>query len=230
MSGSDERREIQTQNSNEYKLTKKIFDKLFTKVKMMTKEDYLSREGILPTTYEIFKKNCIEFDKRWRRAQEISLILRDLKATVTYENANVESMSKMLAYLGLVESLGTTMIDMALLFLIANGKEIHTRGPNVKHVETFKELEGVWKLDYKLDFLADAGLTIFKEKIIDKNTRNYIAHLNFTIENGIIRDKGNNPIDIDQKIRNFRDGISILERVLREIGFLTWLQDKVQGS
>jgi hypothetical protein len=213
-----------------YESTLKIFDKLFNNVKTMTKEDYLSKEGILPPPYQIFQKNCVKFYEKWESSKEIAAILRDLKREVDYPDNNVKSMSKMFAYLGLVESLGATMIDMALLFLIASGKQIHTKGPNIRHVETFEELEGVWSLDYKLDFLDDVGLSIFKEKIVNKNTRDAIAHLQFKIENGIIRDRGNNQIDIDQRISDFWEGILILERILVDIGFLDWLKDKVGRS
>jgi hypothetical protein len=212
---------------SDYEITLKIFDKLFTKIKTMTKDDYLSKEGILPPPYQIFKKNCVKFHEKWMNAKKIAGVLKDLKR-VQYADENVKSMSKMFAYLGLVESLGSTLVDMGLLFLIANGREIHTRGPNVRHVETFEELEGVWSLEYKIDFLEDAGLSIFKNKIIHKDTRNTIAHLQFTIDDGTIRDHGDNKIDIDQRIADFWEGVSILELVLEKIGFVEWLKNIIE--
>jgi hypothetical protein len=131
-------------------------------------------------------------------------------------------MSKMLAYLGLVESLGGKMMDMALLLL-----DLHTRGAYAKHVETFEELEDVWDLDYKLKFLDSEGISIFREKIVNKNLRDSIAHLNFRIEDdGTIRDRGNNEIHVDNEISKFWTGIDTLQIALEDIGFLKWLEEK----
>jgi predicted RNA-binding protein len=181
--------------------------------------------------YEIFEKNCRPLFKKWKEAQNISQILRELKTEVVYPNLMLKSMSKMLAYLGLVESLGVKMMDMALLLLIANGEELHTRGAYAKHVKTFEELEDVWDLDYKLKFLDSAEISIFREKIMNKTLRDKIAHLNFKIENdGTIRDQGNNEIHIDDEISKFWQGIDILQVALEDLDFLIWLEERSSKS
>jgi hypothetical protein len=184
-------------------------------------------EYVYHPQYEIFERNCKSLSKKWKEAQAISEILRDLKSEVSYPSPMLKSMSKMLAYLGLVESLGAKMMDMALLLLIANGKELHTRGAYAKHVETFEELEDIWDLDYKLKFLDSAEISIFREKIINKTLRDSIAHLNFRIENdGKIRDRANNEIRIDEEISKFWQGVDILKVVLEDIGFLRWIEER----
>jgi hypothetical protein len=102
-------------------------------------------------------KNLAIWDMRselgdlWDGAGKTSSSLQFLTAKSFSQSLpqKLKSMTKMLVYLGLVESLGTTFLDMALMLLIANGKEMHTRGPYVKHVTSLKELR---KLDlaYKL--------------------------------------------------------------------------------
>lgn len=141
----------------------------------------------------------------WKKSRETSDTLKDLKvARVLQElSPKAKSMSKLLVYLGLVESIGTTLIDLVLMLLIANGEEMHiTRGPGIKHVSTPKELR---KLDlaYKLYFLESHQLGYFA-KLIDRNLRNDIAHLKFEIEeNGAIRDSNKNVRNIDDVISNF---------------------------
>lgn len=220
--------------SVDYTKTKKILGNIFNNIRKTTAKigptpppEYVSHPE-----YQNFKKNCKEMWRKWKEAQRISRILRELKSQVEYPNNELKSMSQMLAYLGLVESLGVTMMDLALLFLIANGKELHTKSYPTKHVETLEELEKVWDHGYKLNFLDSSGVTIFKEKIIDKEIRDIIAHLKFTIEKntGEIRDRGNNTIDIKEKRLDFWEGIDILNLVLEDIGFLEWLEQKVSGN
>lgn len=229
---SKEKKE-ELRQSMDYKKTRKILKDLFVNItKVRTKVgSTLPLEYVYYPPYQVFKKNCKEMWTKWKEAQRISRILRGLKSQVEYPNDELKSMSHMLAYLGLVESLGVTMMDLALLFLIANGRELHTRGYPTKHVETFEELEKVWDYDYKLNFLDSSGVTIFKKKIVDKRIRDDIAHLKFTIEKntGKIRDRGNNTIDIKEKISNFWEGIDIVNLVLEDIGFVGWLKQKVLG-
>jgi len=229
----NETRKKELRQSRDYKKTRKILDNMFVNIaKLRTKAGpTLPSEYVFHTEYPIFKKNCREMWRKWKEAQRISRILRELKTEVRYPNDELKSMANMLAYLGLVESLGVTMMDMMLLFLMAHGRELHTRGYPTKHVETFEELEKVWNLDYKLSFLNSSGLSIFKKKIVDTKTRNIIAHLNFTIEKntGVIRGRRNKIIDINEKISNFWEGIDTLDLVLEDIGFLGWLKQKVLG-
>jgi len=229
-----EARKKELRQSRDYKKTRRILSYLFDNItELKTKiGPTLPPEYVFHTKYQIFKKNCREMWRKWKEAQRISRILRGLKSQVEYPNNELKSMSQMLAYLGLVESLGVTMMDLALLFLIANGKELHTKSYPTKHVETLEELEKVWDHGYKLNFLDSSGVTIFKEKIIDKEIRDIIAHLKFTIEKntGEIRDRGNNTIDIKEKRLDFWEGIDILNLVLEDIGFLEWLEQKVLGN
>lgn len=160
----------------------------------------------------------------WDSSAETSLNLQSLKTGGVLQALPPKSkpMVKMLVYLGLVESLGTTFIDMALMLLIANGKEMHTRGPYVSHVTSLKELR---KLDlaYKLYFLRKHGLPLFL-KIVDRELRNEIAHLKFKIDGeGAIRDSRGSLVDIDEVIERFWKAILDIESIFDDVGFTKWL-------
>jgi hypothetical protein len=88
------------------------------------------------------------------------------------------------AYLGFVESLGNTLIDMIAMLIIANGIDLHMecydRTPRIRHVKSMVDLRKV-PLSTKLNFLRDNGIKEI-HSIIDNKLRNDIAHLNFKID------------------------------------------------
>jgi hypothetical protein len=166
----------------------------------------------------------------WDSSGETSLNLQHLKAGAYVESLPPKSkpMIKMLVYLGLVESLGTTFIDMALMLLIANGKEMHTRGPYIKHVTSLRELR---KLDlaYKLHFLKSYGLPLF-QNMVNRELRNDIAHLKFKIDDeGTTRDSKGSLVDIDNVIQTFWKTILDIQTIFDEIGFTKWLSQGKEG-
>ena len=213
MSEISETRKSELRQSEDYKKTKEILGKLYDNVTNLQSE-----MGFLSARYKIFWKNSNELEDKWDDAEEVSIILRRLKGEVQYPNERLKSMSKMLAYLGLVESLGTTLMDVALLLFIANGTEVHTRGL-VRHVTKLEELKDV-DTGYKLKMLHDEGLDIF-QKLFNQDIRNVIAHLKFKIDDdGNIRQTDNSPIHIDEKISDFWYAVDVFNLVLQDIGFL----------
>ena len=195
---------------------------------MLKGREPVSTSSALETAYtagrvSFFRSISKEFYEKWQEAEEISEILRGLKSQVTYQSEKLKSMSKMLAYLGLVESLGTTLTDMALVMFIANGTEIHTRGAFTKHVRTLEELRDV-DLNFKLDFLRNEKLNLFRT-FLNRDDRNLIAHLKFKIQdNGEIRKFDDSLIHIDDDITKFWDGADTLKLVFEDIGFLSYLR------
>lgn len=223
MSESVAERKNRLRQSGDYKKTRAIFDYLLLKSPI----EYPRKRGlqVVPTPAEIYEENCVQLYEKWKKSERLSKILRGLKTQVEYPSITYESMSKLLVYLGLVESLAVTLMDMALILLIATGKAVHTRGPFAKHIVKFRELEEQKiPLDDKLVFLEHEGLNLFK-KFVDSKLRNQIAHLKLTIqENGVIKDKGNNEIKIDDRISKFWEGVDILKLVFRDSGFLERLE------
>jgi len=204
-------RKAALRGSNDYKETKRFLEPLIVKVLYFVPR---MDEMMLPSRSFLFEENLVEFNAKWKEAERISRILKDLKS-VTYPSQELESMSKMLGYLGMVESLGVTLVDMLLLILIANEYEVHTRGPYSIHVTSFEELADI-DLGFKLKFLKDNGINI-AEKIVDRELRNIIAHLKFRIlENGDIRDRGNNRVLVDEKISRFWRAVDTLKLVFED--------------
>jgi hypothetical protein len=224
-------RKEELRKTENYKVTLQKLDVLFQnkgRERVVTASGFES-VAYTPGKFDFFLENSKEFYERWQDAEEISTILRGLKSQIAYQSEKVKSMSKLMAYLGLVESLGVTLTDIVLVMFIANGTEIHTRGPFTKHVRTFEELRDV-DLSYKLDFLKEEGLNLFKS-FLNREDRNLIAHLKFKIEeNGGIRKLDDSPIHIDEDIAKFWEGVDTLKLVLEDIGFLNWLRQKVEGG
>ncbi len=158
-------------------------------------------------------------------AQKISDTLRDMKSRDVLEllQPKSRSMNKMLVYLGLVESLGATLMNTVLFLLMVNGEQIHTKGSPPKHARSFSEL-GDLDMVYKLDCLEHADIGFFN-KIIRRDIRNRVGHLKFRVhEDGVITDVGGCRIDIDEAISDFWWGVATILLILEEIGFMKWLR------
>ena len=213
-------RKAALRGSDDYKETKRFLEPLITKILcVVPRMDQL----MLPSRRFLFEENLVEFNAKWQEAERISQILKDLK-NVTYPSQELKSMSKMLGYLGPVESLGVTLVDMLLLILIANEYEVHTQGPYSKHVTSFEELADI-DLEFKLKFLKDNGINI-AERIVDRELRNIIAHLKFRIlENGDVRDRGNNRVLVDEKISRFWHAVDTLKLVFEDCRLLERLAE-----
>lgn len=211
------------QSSPLYKESMTVLQQLFNKIcgegrTVAPPDSNIPRLG----RYEAFVVNSKDFYDRWRETEKISEILRILKSSFGGKEKKLESMTKLLAYLGLVESLGVTLVDMVLLMFIANGTDIHTRRPYLRHIEKLDELKDI-DLSDKQKFLKDRGLEKFS-RFINREDRNAIAHLKFKINGeGKIVKTDNHSIDIDQDIERFWQGIDTMKLVFNDIGFWKWL-------
>jgi len=216
---------MEIMRSKGYRETEKKLQELFENIMTGPK-----RGAFFPTPYEAFRKHCKDFYLKWKETQNVSRILRYLKTRVSYPDKRIESMSKMLAYMGLIESLGVILIDMVLILLIANKREVHTRRPFIKHVATFDELANL-DLKDKLDFLGTEGIHLFNE-FINRDVRNDIAHLKFSIsDSGEIQKRtrrGPKSINIDDEISKFWEGVDAIENIFKEIGLLGFVESKCQ--
>lgn len=144
MSEISEEGKNEIRQSEDYKIAKNILGPMYRNIVGIRKKLDLTRPDFeryeFHPHYADFRQNCQEFKETWKEAEKVSKVLKGLKIT-SYPSLEYESMSKILAYLGLVESLGVTLADAILILLIANGKEVHTREP--KHVTKVKELKEV---------------------------------------------------------------------------------------
>ena len=164
----------------------------------------------------------------WEKAQKTSEALKDMKSVNALHDLSPapRAYAKLFAYLGLVEGLGVTLIDITSLLLIANRNDMHFRkGGGMMHVSRFKDLHRL-NLLYKLEFL-DAHKLSFVSKIVNRDLRNMIAHLSFTItEDGTIRDSGNIEINIDAEIEAFWTRVGEVIGTFEERGLLRFIRQE----
>jgi hypothetical protein len=162
----------------------------------------------------------------WNRSVETSEALKDMKAqdALIILPPKARALSKLFAYLGLVESLGVTLMDMSLILLIANGKEVHIRkDKGIMHVSTLKELR---KLDliYKLGFLT-ANKLEFIAGMVNRPLRNDIAHLKFSIgEEGEVKGSNGQVVNVDDVLREFWKRVGEIIAIFDHIQFLHFIE------
>jgi len=98
-----------------------------------------------------------------------------------------KTLIKLFGYLGLVETIGTSMVDFALLLLILDNRAFHIEStrtvPPIRHATSLRDFEDEnISLGAKLGFLRQNNLA-FLPKFIKRTLRNRIAHLTFEIDN-----------------------------------------------
>ena len=214
----DETRKQLLRNSELYRQARSIIGNKLSNI-LYARE----KQGSLLTPHELFQKNCVDIYEKWKEIAELSNIFGDTKRDVKYSTEKHKSIGKMLSLVGLVESLGNTLADMLLFLFIANGKIVHTRSPQIKHVSSFFELTQL-DLDYKLDLLKEENVSVIS-KILNLDLMSFIADLKFSVdENGIISDRRNNVIQIDQHIADFWDGVDTLTILFEDLEFPRWLE------
>ena len=114
-------------------------------------------------------------------------------------------------YLIETELIGTVYVDRVLLLLIGKGIDFHLE-PDFNHRYTrhATSLEDIQapsiSLAAKLDFLEANNLTFFN-KWINRNLRNKIAHLDYTIKNdSFYLNKGKGPkINLQKELQIFNE-------------------------
>jgi len=143
-------------------------------------------------SFELFRQEYSVFIPRLLRGMEIfHFIMQDFGETTIQAK---EEIHWLFVYLGLVESLGNSIVDMIVILLVANGRDLHIeslrRVPRIRHVTSIKDLEDERvSLGIKLRFLDDNGIKKLAS-IIDSKLRNTIAHLNFDVKEDEIYIRG----------------------------------------
>lgn len=152
-------------------------------------EKFLNGVKIINTesrNFKLFSEAYKYFDKKFKdNARLFNAISR--KGWLVFHD--VKDVAYLLfLYLGMIESLGNSIVNILVMLLVANGRDFHIecrgyRMPRIRHVVSIKEdleKERVF-LGTKLSFLQENGLKVLTS-IIDSELRNAIAHLNFTIK------------------------------------------------
>ena len=154
--------------------------------------DGIRTMGSRSRNFRLFKEAYNDFLKKHGRALSIVDILFKVKVEPTYEA--VEDLTELFIYMGLVESVGNSIVNLIVMLLVANGRDFHIEcrytTPRIKHAVSIKDLEDERvPLTTKLNFLRDNGITELAS-IIDSELRNKIAHLEFDIRKDHIYIKG----------------------------------------
>lgn len=180
------------------------------------------------------KENAKEWYGRFVVAVTIGGKVSSLQKLITKkEDPQIVSTLKLFQYLGLVESIGTTIVDMLVLLLIADGKHFHVERshelPRIVHAKNFKDLDSPnSSLSEKLNFLDNNRLKS-TSKICDRILRNDIAHLNFDIDKqGKISTKHCKELDVDKKLNHFDKSFMGFVHVLTNTGFVDFLNRAIK--
>jgi len=191
--------------------TRRIFVKLMASTGHRFDLLWNNREGLLAT---------------WNRSVEASEALKDMKSqdAMNMLPPKAKALSKLFAYLGLVESLGATLIDMTLMLLIANGIEMHIRKEGgIMHVSNLKDLRRL-NLVYKLGFLDENKLK-FVSGIVDRQLRNDIAHLKFRVEeSGEVKGSNEKTVNVDEILIEFWKKVGQIISIFDHIRFLQFME------
>lgn len=180
--------------------------------------------------YKQFKRDAGNLYRKIKRAEDFVDRISRMKSA--QEQIAERTLVKLFGYLGLVESIGTAMVDFALILLILNKRAFHIENPravpSIRHATSLKDFEdAMTPLGAKLGFLRQNSLDFFAD-MIKKQLRNRIAHLQFEID-----DNGNawykkkrrrTIIDIDSEIRELRQTIVAFRRFLLESGMLKFMK------
>lgn len=143
--------------------------------------------------FELYKQAFTDFKERFIHATKIAELLA--KQTVaSLEKYPKGTIFEPFVYLGLVEGLGNSIVDIIVMLLIANGRDFHIEclhdTPRTKHATSIKDLEKERvSLTTRLNFLEANGVQTLA-KHIDSELRNRIAHLDIDIVEDEIYIKG----------------------------------------
>jgi hypothetical protein len=205
----------------DYKKIKRELEPFITKITKVTGKSKLE--------YKLFKKNVEEWRKRFHNTvllmgmvDEVQKFQIPLMQQVKEkpEKRRLVNVLDLFRYLGFIESIGTSLLDMLILLLVANGHVLHVERvhevPRIVHAKDFTDLRDV-SLASKINFLKRNGCSE-SAKLIDRKLRNAIAHLNFKIDS-----KGN--ILIPAKKGRWKT-VKVYEKInffIRRYMMITWL-------
>lgn len=149
---------------------------------------FLDRIRMQKADYQLFEEAYLNFQERFGRAAGIVMWLDKEYSKIPSE------IYQTFIYLGIVESIGNTIVDLVIMLLVATGRDFHIEcqhtTPRIKHAMTIKDLEKERvSLTTKLNFLRDNDLKTFAS-LIDTSLRNIIAHLKFDVKDGKVFIKG----------------------------------------
>jgi len=177
----------QTFQKEAAKLRRSIISELYPVINGIYSLDTSSRN------FELYKEAYNYFREKFKEKRGIlqSIFCEDIEFSKLKDKLYL-----LFFYLGAIESVGNSIVDMLVLLLVANGRDFHIecrsyRTPKIRHVYSIREdLEKEWvPLGTKLSFLSENGIEKIS-RIIDSDLRNAIVHLKFEIKENRLIVKG----------------------------------------
>lgn len=196
--------------------TKEIEDELNIIIKNLPPEE--SKE------FKRFVDNLDYFRRKYVLRSEV---VESVLSIDTFDiSEKKEKLALLFTYVGLVESLGNSYVDILLMLLVATGIDFHIecrhKTPRIKHAVHIRELEDeLIPLGTRLNFLRENGLRVFAS-VVDNDLRNKIAHMDFTIRNNDVYVEDRPAISrASVEMHRLVYGCSVVGNVL-----LRWSKDK----
>jgi len=142
-------------------------------------------QGVLDRKAALSELDYLIFELNWGAMKQMFTVIMGWPESIIDTIAEHKGIAaELFAYLGAVETLGNTIVDIIVMVVIANGRDFHIEceysTPRVRHVQDISDLRRV-PLTTKLNFLRDNGIKMLPS-MIDSKLRNDIAHLNFKFD------------------------------------------------
>ena len=145
--------------------------------------------------FRLFKEAYQYFNSKYQNKRHLFASILDAASEISVEKIK-DQLHLLFVYLGTIESIANTVVDMLVMLLVVNGRDLHIeckgfRTPRIRHVVSIKEdleKERI-ALGMKISFLRENGIKEFTS-IIDTKLRNRIAHLDFEIKDDNVLIKG----------------------------------------
>jgi len=129
--------------------------------------------------YELFEKSYKHFKGEFNKALKYAKQFAEYSGHPPDISPSLkDTVYELFCHVVLVESLGRSLLDMIVMLLVANGKNLHiNKGKGIGHVNKIGELHDV-NLGRKVLFLKDNRITKLT-KFVNADLRNKISHLDF---------------------------------------------------
>jgi hypothetical protein len=173
---------------------------LLAKVELSQK----SKEFIKPNASNLqnrFEKNAV----RGYRFKELSKL----------HDGELVTLLKAYVFLGLFETTVTNLVDLIIMFFIADGHDFYVYNKRA-YAHSLDDLDEA-SLGEKLIFLNRHGLQVFSQNI-NKELRNKVAHMDFDIEPDGKISIENQRYDLDNEIYKLMGFLLLLTAVLEDSG------------
>jgi hypothetical protein len=181
----------------------------------------IRKMNVKSANFILFKRALHDFSPKYGRAwKTFGFITRDMEWYTEYDAK--EEIQTLFAYLGLTESLGNTFVNLLVMLIVANGIDFHIENihetPHIRHANSIEDLEkNRVPLHTKLNFLEDSGITEFV-KIINRQLRNDIAHLNFDVRDDQVYIRGRPAFEhVTNSYANLLDAIKTVDILIRRL-------------